>query len=50
MVVVIVLVSQPRFFVGVAMALAIGRAVSLAIGGVVSMGTDVAIGFFGLFL
>ena len=45
-----VLAGQPRFFVEAAVGLAIGKIVDLAIGGIVSTGTDIAVGFFELFL
>ena len=44
------LADQPHFFVGVAVGIGIGGAVGLAIGGAVLTGTDVAVGFSGLFL
>ena len=47
---VVVLADQPRFFVGAAVGLAISRTVGLAIGGTVLTGTDIAVGFSGLFL
>ena len=51
MVIMIVdLVDQLRFFVEATMGLTIGEIVSLTIGEAVSIETDVAIGFFELFL
>ena len=50
MVVVVEPMSQPRFFDGAAVGLAIGGAIGLAIGGAVSTGADVAVGFSGLSL
>ena len=47
---VVDLADQPRFFVRATMGLGISKVVSLAIGKAVSTGTDVAIGFSGLFL
>ena len=46
----VVLASRPRFFVGAAVGLAIGRVVGLAVDGVVLIETNVAISFFGLSL
>ena len=42
---VVVLASQPRFFIGAAVGLAIGGAMGLAIGRAVLTETDVAVGF-----
>ena len=47
---VIDLAGLPRFFIGAAMGLSIGKVMNLAIGRAVSTGTDVAIGFSRLFL
>ena len=48
--VVIDLASQPRFFVGAAMGLAINRLIGLAIGGAILTKADVVVNFSGLFL
>ena len=45
-----ILASQPRFFVRTAVGLAINGMMGLAIGEAILTGTNVAIGFFGLFL
>ena len=42
---VVVLASQPHFFVGAAMGLTIGEVMGLAIDKTVLTGTDVAVGF-----
>ena len=47
---VVDLVGRPRFFVRAAVGLDIGRAVGLAISRAISIGTDVAVGIFGLSL
>ena len=47
---VVDLAGQLRFFVGAAVGLGIGRAVGLAVGGAVLIGTNIAVGFFGLSL
>ena len=44
------LVGQSHFFIGAIMGLGINRAVGLAIIRIVLTGTDIAIGFFELFL
>ena len=44
------LINQPHFFIEAAVGLGINGAISLVIGRVVLMETDVAIGFFRLFL
>ena len=47
---VVDLAGQPRFIIGATVGLGISKAIGLAIGGVVSIGTDVAVSFFGLSL
>ena len=47
---VVDLANWLRFFVRAAMSLAIDGVVGLAISGAISMGTDIAVGFSGLFL
>ena len=44
------LADQLRFFIGAAIGLGIGEPIGLAINGAISMGTDIAVGFFGLSL
>ena len=48
--VVVDLADRPRFFVEAAVGLAISEVVGLAIDKAILIGTDVAIGFFGLSL
>ena len=47
---VVDLVSQLHFFIRAAMGLGIGKTVGLSIGRAILMETDVAVGFFRLFL
>ena len=47
---VVNLAGWPHFFIGAAIDLNIGKVVGLAIGGAISIGTDIAVSFFGLSL